>query len=341
MADELGPRVTGGPSALCWCGSAGLVPFSPAYLKCERCETLVVEQMPGPNIDQVTDEQHDLYGREYWFSHMERDLGVPSIVARARADLSERCLHWLRTSLKYKLPPARVLELGSAHGGFVALLKGAGFDATGLEISPWVVGFARNTFAVPILQGRVEDQAIAPQSLDLIALMDVLEHLPDPARTIRHCLTLLKEDGVLLIQTPRLPEGTTYQELIGRHDRFVEQLKASEHVYLFSQRSIQEFFHRLGANFLEFEPAIFAHYDMFLTVGTAPLSRHLPAAIEAALGRTSSGRIVQALLDLSGQLQELQQCHLASEADRAARLETIERQGRQLDTADAGRAGLE
>jgi glycosyltransferase involved in cell wall biosynthesis/2-polyprenyl-3-methyl-5-hydroxy-6-metoxy-1,4-benzoquinol methylase len=337
MGDQPIPVGVGGVVPTCWCGNTELVPFAPAYLKCQQCETLVVERMPGPDIARVTDEQRDLYGREYWFSHQERDLGAPSIIARARADLPERCLHWLYTVLKYKLPPAHVLELGSAHGGFVALLRQAGFAATGLEISPWVVAFARRTFDVPMLQGQVEEQAIEPRSLDLIVLMDVLEHLADPARTIAHCLTLLKDGGLLLVQTPRLPEGTTYQDLVARHDRFLELLQPAEHLYLFSQRSIREFFHRLGADFLEFEPAIFAHYDMFLAVSASPLSHYLPSGVEAALGRTSEGRMVQALLDLSGQFHDLQQQHVASEADRAARLVIIEDKGRQLAQVDGER----
>lgn len=70
-------------------------------------------------------------------------------------------------------------------------------------MSAWVVEFARRRFNVPMLFGPVEGQQIAPGSLDLIALMDVLEHLPDPAGTMLHCLSLLRPDGVLMIQTPR------------------------------------------------------------------------------------------------------------------------------------------
>src|SRR5512136_2035132 len=159
----------------CWCGNRELTPFTADYLRCPICETLVAAHAPASDITHVTDDDHQFYGREYWFSHQEKDLGFANIMTRARADLSERCLHWLRAMLKYKLPPAKVLELGSAHGGFVAMLRWAGFDATGLELSPWVVNFARRTFDAPMLLGPVEDQAIAQGSLDAIALMDVLE----------------------------------------------------------------------------------------------------------------------------------------------------------------------
>ena len=130
-------------SSQCWCGNTDLVPFSPKYLKCESCNTLVVAEVSEVNQTLVTDSDEDFYGRSYWFAHQEENLGLPNISVRSRSDLPERCTHWLGTVLKYKLPPGKVLELGSAHGGFVALLRWAGFDTTGLELSPWVADYAR------------------------------------------------------------------------------------------------------------------------------------------------------------------------------------------------------
>ena len=112
------------PILHCWCGNTDLMEFSPGYLRCPMCETLVATQMLAPDVARIKDDNRDFYGREYWFSHQEKDLGFANIMTRARVDLSERCLHWLRTVLKYKLPPGKALELGSAHGGFVTTLLG-------------------------------------------------------------------------------------------------------------------------------------------------------------------------------------------------------------------------
>lgn len=320
----------------CWCGNTELVSFSLEYLKCSICKTLVAAQIPEPNIAKVTDDEKDFYGREYWFSHQENDLGLSNIRIRSRTDLPERCLHWLRTLLKYKLPPAKVLELGSAHGGFVAILRWAGFDATGLELSPWVVDFARRTFSIPMLLGPVEEQAIEPGSLDVIALMDVLEHLPDPIVTICHCMNLLKPNGILLIQTPCLPENKSYEQMKEENDSFLLLLKEEEHLYLFSKHSIIDFLNRLGAKYFEFEPAIFSHYDMFLVVSREPLSSYTTEEIENALIATSAGRLIQAMLDLDGQNNSLRKKYEESEADREARLKVIEDLGRRLEESEAG-----
>ena len=321
--------------AACWCGNTDLSPFCPGYARCGACETLVSAEMPGVDLAHVRNEDRDFYGREYWFSYQERHLGHPTIVARSRLDLPERCVYWLKTLLAYRRPPARVLEVGSGHGGFVALLRWAGFDATGLEVSPWVAQYARDTFGVPVLLGPVEDQRLAPGSFEVIVLMDVLEHLRDPAATLLRCVDLLAPDGILLIQTPSYPEGSTFDQMTARSDRPLEILEPREHLYLFSRRSIRDFFERLGAGHVAFEPALFSQYDMFLVASRAPIVRGASGA--PALDASPAARLVQALLDGSGQLEDLKLRYADAEMDRALRLAAIDELGERLGAMDGER----
>ena len=307
---------------VCWCGNKDLIFFSASYFKCAVCNTLVSKICP-PENSRLPDDEEGFYGHNYWFAHQKEDLRLPDIIQRARQDLPERCVHWMRTLLKYRLPPAHALELGSAHGAFVAMLKWAGYEATGLELSSWVVDFARQTFNVPMLLGEVEDQPIEPGSLDIIALMDVIEHLRDPLATISHCLSLLGPEGILIMQTPRYPEEKSYDEMVVQGDRFLELLRPNEHIHLFSCSSIREFFRRQGVNHLAFEPAIFSAYDMFLIASRAPLHPYLPEESEKSLTATPGGRLVQALLDLDRQRQQVFQKYDEAEKDRANRLEQI------------------
>ncbi len=102
----------------CWCGQTDLNDFSPEYFCCENCQTLVLKNWPPAERFDVIDDASDFYGRRYYESFVVQD-GYPSLAERARNDLNERCMHWMRTVLKYRLPPARTLELGCGHGGFV------------------------------------------------------------------------------------------------------------------------------------------------------------------------------------------------------------------------------
>lgn len=326
---------------VCWCGNTEFLPFSPEYAECCACDTLVsLVGLTAVEL-QVVNDDTDFYGKRYWLGHQSDDLGFPDVYTRARNDLTERNLHWLRTLLKYRLPPSRVIELGCAHGSFVALMRQAGYDASGVEMSPWVVEFGQKTFGVPISVGPVETLDIPSSSLDAIVLMDVLEHLPDPVVSMAHCLKLLKSDGILLIQTPQFKTGMEYKILVETKAPFLDQLKADEHLYLFTEQSVVHFFLQLGAKHLQFEPAIFGHYDMFFAVSRTPLKINTPEQIETTLLATPMGRLALGMLDLysresssHAQFQAEKEYLVvqlqASEADRAARLEIIETQGQEL-----------
>lgn len=315
----------------CWCGNTDLELFTPEYRCCKVCGTLVTQVgLIGEEL-KVSNDDDDFYGKQYWLGHQQQDLGFPDIYARARFDLTERNLHWLKTLLKYGEPPAKVIELGCSHGSFVALMRQIGFDASGVEMSPWVVEFGCKTFGIPLEVGPIENLKIAPSTVDVIALMDVMEHLPDPVATMKHCLSLLKPEGFLLIQTPQFRPGMQHQELIADQSPFLEQLKSDEHLYLFSDTSATQLFKELGASYLNFEPAIFNQYDMFFAVSRLPLLPNSSEKVVAALSRNAATRMVLALLDLREREQLLMTDCLA----RGVQIQTLTD---MIHTIDADRA---
>jgi SAM-dependent methyltransferase len=306
----------------CWCGNDALSEFGEGYLRCDKCQTLVVAGgVAARQTDpRVRDESNDLYGRNYWFSHQTRDLNCPDIIDRSRTDLSERCVHWLRTLLEFVLPPARVLEIGCAHGGFVAMLRQAGFDACGLELSPSIVNFARDTFDVPVFSGPIEDQPFGPDRFDAVVMMDVMEHLPQPLVTLRRCLDVLKPGGILLVQTPAYPENMSLRQLRATGHKFPQMLDPNEHPLLYSRTAARELFQHLDAEHIEFVPAIFDFYDMSFVVSRQPIVRTTAERRDAALTSTIRGRFMQAMLDLDDRRLNLLEKYrqLRSQAREAA-----------------------
>ncbi len=228
----------------CWCGHPTLGPYSGEYLVCKACGTLVSQAPFQPN----------LYDEKYWTERQTLHHGLPGIEDRARLDLPERCVHWLRRLLSVRLPPAKVLEVGCGHGGYLALLGWAGYDATGTELSSWTCRFAHETFGVRVLSGPVEKQSFSPGFFDVVVLNDVIEHLPDPIATLGHCAGLLAPDGIFAVQTPEYIEHLSYEQLRQSNDLFLRHMERNndEHLYLFSRRSAGILFSRLGVHAARF-----------------------------------------------------------------------------------------
>jgi 2-polyprenyl-3-methyl-5-hydroxy-6-metoxy-1,4-benzoquinol methylase len=282
----------------CWCGHPGLEAYSDDYRVCRACGTLVSRAPLPPEAFTVTKDQGELYSRDYWNQRQTDHHGLPDIHRRARLDLPERCTHWLQHLLPLRPPPARVLEVGCAHGGYVALLGWAGYEATGTELSPWVADFGRETFGVNVLAGTVEALPLPEAGFDVVILNDVIEHLPHPVVTLTRCAQLLAPDGFFVIQTPEYREHLSYANLEETKDLFLRHMDRNndEHLYLYSRRSAAEFFGRLGFPHLKFSEPVYA-YDMAFTASRTPLTATEPAAVTEALARRPLGRLVQALLD--------------------------------------------
>jgi len=272
----------------CWCGHTGLEAFSPEYRVCRACGTLVSRAAHSA----------ELYNDDYWTKRQTSHHGLPDVRQRARLDLPERCTHWLRRLLTLRLPPARVLEVGCAHGAYVALLGWAGYDAIGTELSPAVARLAQETFGVRVLTGLVESQTFEAGGFDIIVLNDVIEHLPDPVSTLTHCARLLSNDGFFVIQTPEYKEHLSYEQLMASNELFLKHMDRNneEHLYLFSRRSVGALFARLGFPHLDFSEPVYS-YDMSFAASSAKIPSVDSRDAEAALARKPVGRLVQALLD--------------------------------------------
>ena len=323
-------------TARCWCApGTRLEPFAHGYARCLDCETVVCTVPPLASGDGVVDDASDFYGERYWSSHQTQTCGFPHIEDRARADLPERCLYWLAELLRYRVPPGRLLELGAAHGGFVRLAALAGFESVGVEMSPAVVAESRRRFGVEMRIGPLESAELGRRAFDVVASFDVLEHLRDPEATLRHVRSILAPDGVLIVQTPDFPAAAA-DRLRAADDRFLEQLKPPEHLFLFSKRSVTELLRRTGFPHVAFGQPLFS-YDMFFVAGAAPLAEIGREDTARALLASPESRIALALLDLAGDRDRYQRVAAerlqvidALNAACEERLAVIERLDREL-----------
>jgi SAM-dependent methyltransferase len=133
--------------------------------------------------EDVRHETAAVEDRHWWFRGRRR------IVAR-----------WLE-----RLPSGadrRILEIGCGSGGNLPLLARHGrVDA--LDTDETALGYARARGCAEVRAGSLpHDLPYAPESFDLVVMLDVLEHVDDDAASLRAARGLLKPGGAALVTVP-------------------------------------------------------------------------------------------------------------------------------------------
>lgn len=101
-----------------------------------------------------------------------------------------------------------VLDVGCGLGYFVKMVGETkpGWKAVGYEMSSAAVKFAKEKNHLNnVFEGMVEKSGIAPGSIDIITMWDVIEHIPRPQPLLKYLHSLLKPGGILFMQTPNVP----------------------------------------------------------------------------------------------------------------------------------------
>jgi SAM-dependent methyltransferase len=98
---------------------------------------------------------------------------------------------------------ADVLELGAGDGRFVARMRAAGLDAWGIE--PSAAGrSAAAAIGARLEPGTVESAELESGTLDAVVLWHSLEHVADPADSVRRVRPWLRAGGRLVVAVPNL-----------------------------------------------------------------------------------------------------------------------------------------
>ena len=171
-------------------------------------------------------------------------------------------------------PPARLLDVGCGAGAFLSRAARAGYEASGIDLDPKAVAFARDRLGLSVQRMSLEE---LPQSerYDVITMLGVLEHIPEPARFLSWAREHLADGGEVLIGVPHA----------GSLNRLVSRLSRDEwdmflepgHLYHYDVRTLGMLAARAGLT-----PRRWATGTMtirgklpFLPFRSAPLERRL------------------------------------------------------------------
>lgn len=114
-------------------------------------------------------------------------------------------LDWINNAAG--LSGKKVVDIGCGGGILAESMAARGAEVTGVDLSEKALGVARlhlyeSGQTVSYRHISAEDVAReAPASFDIVTCMEMLEHVPDPASTIRACATLVKPGGKVFFST--------------------------------------------------------------------------------------------------------------------------------------------
>jgi SAM-dependent methyltransferase len=139
-----------------------------------------------------------------------------------------------------------LLDIGAAHGWFLAQATALGFRCQGLEPDPRLAALARQSGA-DIVEGFFPQALPAALRADVLVFNDVLEHIPDPLATLHACAAHLQPQGLLVLNLP-LATGFFFRfatllhklGLSGSWQRLWQAGFPSPHLFYFTAPQLQQ-----------------------------------------------------------------------------------------------------
>jgi SAM-dependent methyltransferase len=134
----------------------------------------------------------------------------------------------------------RLLDLGCAYGFFLKEAERY-FEVAGIELAEEAAEYCRRS-GLNVLSGVADEANMARiGKVDVITLLDVIEHLPQPHETLALCFRYLRPGGVIVITTGDF--ASPLARLAGAKWRL---MTPPQHLWFFTPESIRRMALALG-----------------------------------------------------------------------------------------------
>lgn len=138
-----------------------------------------------------------------------------------------------------------LLELGCAYGYFLDVAKNH-YKVNGLEICEEAVADCQARGLTGVRHGAISTETLMPMPMvDVVVLLDVIEHLPEPRVALEAAASKLKPGGLLLITTGDF--SSLCARIMGRHWRL---MTPPQHLWYFTPHSLKQMGESLGLDLI-------------------------------------------------------------------------------------------
>lgn len=144
-----------------------------------------------------------------------------------------------------------MLDIGAGTGDFLSVAQAKGWKVQGFEPSKE----ARNMAAKKNVVLSEKTDLVQSESLDVITMWHVLEHVENLEAQIKELQRMVKPKGHLIIAVPNFKsyDAAYYKSFWAAYD-------VPRHLWHFSKKSIQRIFENKGFELIQIKPMIFDAY---------------------------------------------------------------------------------
>jgi len=241
-------------------------------VQCRRCG--LVYQNPRPTPEEIGMHYPPEY--EPYTDYTVQRRQNPLLRRVIDYGINKRC----RFVTRHKTG-GRLLDIGCAAGTFLLGMRAQpGWQVQGVELSATVAEMARTQHNLDVFTGTLEQAAFADASFDAVTMWDVLEHVHDPAGTVREIRRVLKPGGILVVRVPNLASWDA-----GFFKTTWAGLDAPRHLYVFTPATLSRLLTENGMPVVEHSTAIGSYVTFALSVRFWMTARGVSAQSKQRAGR--------------------------------------------------------
>ena len=141
---------------------------------------------------------------------------------------------------KFLPQKGKLLAIGCAMGTLLNEIRKLGWDVTGIEPETWTCDIARSKYGLNVINLTFQEANLDESSFDVVIMLHVIEHLPNPAEGLSQIARMIRPGGFLVLETPRF--DTVWFKLLRGRERSV----ISGHKYYFTRITIQTLAQKSG-----------------------------------------------------------------------------------------------
>jgi 2-polyprenyl-3-methyl-5-hydroxy-6-metoxy-1,4-benzoquinol methylase len=250
-------------------------------VKCRKCGLIFVNPMETSflTLDFEESEDRELKYRRMKCTAEQHGKHDEDVINQEEAI---RTLHFRSRKhiIEGYLNGGNLLDVGCGRGFFLANFVGSNVDYVGVEPRRRISEEARKRVgAKNIFCGTLKEAEFPSAYFDAVTMINLIEHLPSPANTLKEANRIMKDSAVLLIETPNV--DSFIPVILGsRWHAFLE----SEHHCFFSSQTLTRMLNNTGFRVLSVTRGDKLFSVPYLLYRLGWYSTSLPIYLEKVLG---------------------------------------------------------